>query len=252
MIRRFAERFARGRSIRRMMSVAGQSVPIHVSPDAQLKYLKPGGKAFDRDLVMLAEHCVGPNDVVWDVGANVGTFAVAAAAVAVRGQVYAIEADIWLVGLLRRSAAESVYMGRIHVIPCAASAAPGVARFMIASRGRASNALESSGGRSQMGGVRETVLVPTLALDDLLEHIPAPQFVKIDVEGAEHLVIEGASQLIDVIRPVFYIEVDERHRPAIFARFAAAGYQAMDPSSGNLLDECVENTLFRPSASEGS
>ena len=246
MIRRLAERLARGRIVRRKILVAGQRVPIHISPDAQLKYLKPGARAFDADLLVLAEQRLTADAVVWDVGANVGTFTVAAAAVATRGQVFAIEADIWLAGLLRRTAAEPIYAGRIQVVPCAVTAAAGVARFVIAARGRASNALESSGGRSQMGGAREVVLVPTLSLDTLLESLPPPSFVKIDVEGAELEVLKGADRLLREHRPSVYVEVDANSATAVFALFARHGYTALDPTNDRPLDCCIENTLFVP------
>ena len=246
MIRRLAELLARGRTFRRRLRVAGQLAPIWVSPDAQLKYLKPGARAFDTDLLELAEQRLGPDDVVWDVGANIGTFSVAAATVATSGEVIAIEADIWLAQLLRRTAAEPFFGGRIKVVPCAASQGVGVARFVIAARGRASNALEASGGRSQMGGARETVLVPTLALDDLLDHLPLPTFVKIDVEGAELMVLHGASQLLREVRPRFYVEVDEGVGDEVMALFAAANYGAFHPRSGECLERCLENTLFEP------
>ena len=246
MIRRLAERLARGRVLRRTIEVAGRRVPIHVSPDAQLKYLKPGARAFDADLLVLAEQRLSADSVVWDVGANVGTFTVAAAAVAQRGQVVAIEADIWLAGLLRRTAAEPVYGGRIQVVPCAVAAACGVARFVIAARGRASNALETSGGRSQMGGVREVVLVPTLPLDTLLETLPAPSFVKIDVEGAELAVLQGAERLLREVRPSVYVEVDEGSAEDVYALFAGHRYEAFDPATGQPIGHCIENTLFVP------
>ena len=246
MIRRLAERLARGRILRRTILVAGQRVPIYISPDAQLKYLKPGARAFDADLLVLAEQHLSADAVVWDVGANVGTFAVAAAAVAQRGQVFAIEADIWLAGLLRRTAAEPAYGGRIQVVPCAVAATAGVARFVIAARGRASNALEISGGRSQMGGVREVVLVPTLSLDTLLESLPAPDFVKIDVEGAELAVLKGAARLLREVRPKVYIEVDESLAEEVYALFAGHGYAAVDPTGSRPLERCIENTLFVP------
>ena len=246
MIRRLVERLARGKVLRRTIRVAGQRVPIHISPDAQLKYLKPGARAFDADLLVLAEQRLSADSVVWDVGANVGTFAVAAAAVAQRGQVVAIEADIWLAGLLRRTAAEPVYGGRIQVVPCAVAATCGVARFVIAARGRASNALEVSGGRSQMGGAREVVLVPTLPLDTLLETLPAPSFVKIDVEGAELAVLQGAGRLLREVRPSVYIEVDEGWAEEVYALFAGHGYDAFDPADSRPIDRCIENTLFVP------
>ena len=246
MIRRLAEKLARGRVLRRTIEVAGQRVPIHISPDAQLKYLKPGARAFDADLLELAERRLSTDSIVWDVGSNVGTFAVAAASVAKQGRVYAIEADIWLAGLLRRTAAEPAYAGRIEVIPCAVAADAGVARFIIAARGRASNALELNGGRSQMGGVREVVLVPTLPLDVLLDALSPPDFIKIDVEGAELAVLQGAERLLCEARPSVYIEVDKASSEAVFALFMRHNYAAFDPTDDRPLDACIENTLFVP------
>ena len=246
MIRRLAELLARGRRFRRRIRVAGQLAPIWVSPDAQLKYLKPGERAFDRDLLELAEQRLGPDDVVWDVGANIGTFSVAAATVAVSGQVVAIEADSWLAELLQRTAAEPFFGGRLKVVHCAAAAEAGEARFVISARGRASNALEVGGGRSPMVRAREIVMVPTLPLDDLLDQLAAPTFVKIDVEGAELLVLRGASRLLSEIRPRIYVEVDQRLAGEVMALLVTANYAAFDPRTGERLEHCLENTLFEP------
>ena len=246
MIRRLAELLARGRRFRRRIRVAGQLAPIWVSPDAQLKYLKPGERAFDRDLLELAEQRLGPNDVVWDVGANIGSFSVAAATIATAGEVVAIEADIWLAVLLQRTAAEPFFGGRLKVVHCAAAAEAGEARFVISARGRASNALEVGGGHSPMVRAREIVLVPTLPLDDLLDQLAAPTFVKIDVEGAELLVLRGASRLLNEIRPRIYVEVDQRLAGEVMALLVAANYAAFDPRTGERLERCLENTLFEP------
>lgn len=97
-----------------------------------------------------------------------------------------------------------------------------------------------------MGGAREIVLVPTLTLDDLIDHFPAPSFVKIDVEGAEAMVLRGASRLLRDIRPALYVEVDERLADEVMAIFTAADYGAFDPRNGERLRFCLENTLFKP------
>jgi hypothetical protein len=50
-------------------------------------------------------------------------------------------------------------------------------------------------------------VVPTLTLDVLLESFPRPQVLKIDVEGAEALVLAGAERLLSSARPVVFVEV---------------------------------------------
>lgn len=246
MIRRALEKLMQGRTLKRHIHVGGRNWPIIVSPDAQLKYLKPGAGSFDQDLVQLAEHYLKPASQVWDVGANVGTFTVAAAAIATQGHVLGIEADIWLAQVLRKTALAPCFAGRIEILPCAASGSDGTATFMIAKRGRASNALADAGGRSQMGGVREMQTVPTLTLDTLLDQRPMPDFIKIDVEGAELEVLKGASKLLAARHATLYIEIGEDVGDAIMALMSGHGYQAIDPVTRQPSDRWLSNTLFVP------
>lgn len=244
MIRGLAEKLARGRSFRRTIEVAGRKLPIHVTPDAQLKYLKPGGASFDHDLVQLAEQHVGAADQVWDIGSNVGTFAVAASAVATKGSVLAVEADIWLTQLLRRTANEAAHGGRIEVLPVALSDKAGTARFMIAERGRASNSLEQAGGRKPAGGVREVQTVPTLTLDMLAAERGIPDFMKIDVEGAELAVLSGGESILKAGNTKFYIEIGANQADEAMQFMTQRGYRAVDPVTLEPLERCAFNTLF--------
>ena len=63
-------------------------------------------------------------------------------------------------------------------------------------------------------------------LDDVLDGDIG--FIKIDVEGHELSVLEGASSLIERCRPVLLIECEERHNPggpaALFRHLKKAGY----------------------------
>lgn len=98
-----------------------------------------------------------------------------------------------------------------------------------------------------MGGVRDYQYVPTLTLDTLLESLPQPHFVKIDVEGAEHLVINGASRLIDEVRPrpKFFIEIGRNYMDAILTRLTSSGYLALQADGQALdLDSPPSDILF--------
>ncbi|MFI4862288.1 MAG: FkbM family methyltransferase [Phycisphaerales bacterium JB063] len=246
-LRTLAERLSRGRTFRRKIVVSGKACPIVVSPDAQLKYLKPGSGVFDQDLVRIAEQQLTADSVVWDIGANVGVFTFAADSVAHRGTVISVEADIWLANILRRTARFKAYEGiDLRILPAAVSDQTGVAVFTVASRGRASNALEAAGGRSQMGGVREKQYVPTTTFDAMLASFPPPDFVKIDIEGAEVMAIRGGEKLLSEVRPVFYIEVGKSVSDTMLSTFRAARYAAFDPEGRHLTDTCASNTFFVP------
>lgn len=250
MIRTIVERLSREKVIKRNISVNGTAVPLFLSPDAQLKYLKLGKGAFDQDLINIAQTYVTPTSNVWDIGANVGVFTFSAAAIATKGMVVAMEPDLWLAGLLRKTAALPHHASaNIAVVPAAASNNNSVAEFLVAARGRASNALREVGGRSTMGGTREKLFVPTLKLDTLLSSFPAPNFIKMDVEGAELLALQGARKLICEIRPIFYIEVGSDVADEIFSLFAHQAYAALDEQGQLLQGKCSNNTFFIPKES---
>ncbi len=244
--RNVAERLARDRSYKRRLRVANRTTPVIVSPDSQLRYLKPG-RVLDRDLVELAEHHVSTRSVVWDVGANVGTFSFAAAHLATEGCVVAIEPDLFLAGLLHRTSQLRQYEGRdIRILSVAIADAPGFGEMNIARRGRASNHLSISTGSVNAGGVRATQLTPITTLDVLSSYLPEPDLIKVDVEGAEELLLRGATGLLEHRKPLIYIELREPHADAIQSRLVEHGYAAMDITGTRALANSDFNTLFVP------
>lgn len=202
-VRTIAERLARGRVIKKHMAFKGQNLPIYVSPDAQLKYLK---NSFDQDLLDLANRFVVDGSNVWDIGANLGVFALAASYAADDVTVIAVEPDGFLQSIIDRTI-EIHPEKNIKTLAVAVSHKTGVAEFMIASRGRASNALREAGGRSQMGGIRALQLVPTMTLDTLKQSFGVPDFIKVDVEGAEVMVLQGGEDTLRNARPLIYTEI---------------------------------------------
>lgn len=248
MFRQMVERLSRNKILRRRLPPPFGSVTLYVSPDAQLKYLKPN---FDDDLLKIVSSYVRDDSIIWDIGANVGVFALAAASVATKGYVLAIEPDMWLANVIRKSLTLTANLNLpVHVLSAAVSDMNGAATFLIARRGRASNALESVGGRSQMGGIRHKVLVPTLTVDTLLDYCPPPTFVKIDVEGAELLVLKGGARLLSEFRPMIYIEVGKSVASSIANVFRQNRYLLFDGSApcseSQQLSECAFNTLAIP------
>ena len=209
-LRSLLERLMRGRTFWRRLPEDLGSTTILCSGDARLQHLKPGEAAFDPELLSLARGWVSEDAVIWDVGANIGVFALAAAHRVTRGSVLAIEPDPWLFGLLARSVAR-LEMQSARALCAAISDEVGVADLAIAQRGRASNFLARFDGRSQASGMRQLQSVPVLTLDTLLACLPPPPspptHVKIDVEGAEWAVLQGAPKLLETVRPKLFVEV---------------------------------------------
>ena len=221
--RSVVERLSRNRILKRRLPADFDRLPILVSPDSSLSFWRPRLKS---NLFDFAREFVGPGSVVWDLGANVGLFTLAAAHRAgPSGRVVAVEPDPWLAELLRKSVAmQRKPCAPIQVIPAAVSQALGIASLNIARRGRASNFLAGTPGSPHAGGVRDTVQVVTITLDWLLECGPPPAVVKIDVEGVEMDVLRGAKRMLTEVRPVILCEAFRANRDRIPIFFAHHGY----------------------------
>jgi FkbM family methyltransferase len=248
-IRSFAERRARNVRLRRRLPSAFGGRVIWTSPDARLRYLRPGPAAFDIELLQFARHFISPGQAVFDVGANVGEFAVAAAHfVGPRGAVLAVEPDPFLCALLHRTIAERSNDGlRLEALCAAVAENNDFATFQIASRGRAANALAGHG-LPAMSGVRCRFIAPVFTIDKLAERWRAPDFIKIDVEGAERRVLEGASRTLQKHRPTILVEVTSMQEK-IGDLLARLGYKLFAPTAqGEIIEiaQCAFNTLAVP------
>jgi FkbM family methyltransferase len=137
-----------------------------------------------------------------DVGANFGYYAWliddhAGGAV----DVHLFEPDSRNVALIERTIARRGDRATLH--PIALSDAAGEARFFRDMESGHRGSLVFDPGR------RVTISVPTMRFDDLDIHLEQLVLVKIDVEGAEELVLGGAASLL-AARPVILLECYHR------------------------------------------
>jgi FkbM family methyltransferase len=227
--RRLLERITRRLVFRRRLPAAFKRAVLYVSPAARLRFIFTPMPSIDPSLLKAAYELVQKGDVVWDIGANIGLFSVAAAARSGdSGSVIAFEPDAWLVQLLRRtSAAQPDTIARITVVPVAVASEVSLRDFSIAVRSRASNALAEYG-YSQMGGIEERQVVAAFNLDWLLTKFPTPSVVKIDVEGAELEVLCHQHRMLNEVRPVIICEVGSESADEITRVFASASYCLFD------------------------
>lgn len=157
--------------------------------------------------------------VFWDVGANVGFYSwlTMSADPALRAVLF--EPDPDNIMLLRETVALSG-LDRAALVTKAASAEAGTARFVTDPESGTTSHLET-GGTGVKGAV---VTVETTTLDGELSRHPAPDLLKIDVEGAEDMVLAGASRLIGQVRPIVLIECFAGLATPPMRRLAGAGY----------------------------
>lgn len=163
---------------------------------------EPGVTAVFRDILK-------PGMTAVDVGANVGFFSLLAShCVGPTGTVIAYEPGPHNRELIQRSAQYNNFNIQLH--PAAVADKPGTAHFTF----------DDSNGQITTNPSANTITVPTVTLDDHLAHLPEIHLVKIDVEGAEPLVLQGMAKLLDQHHPALVIEVfpkaiqDVSHQPA--------------------------------------
>ncbi len=154
---------------------------------------------------------------VWDVGAYIGYHTLAfAALVGESGCVVAFEPSPHnLTRLTQQLEANPELARRVRVEPYALADQAGQQTFRTSSIELDADIghLESSGLTSEriapaVYAKLDTITVTVKTIDQLLEEGYAiPDLIKIDVEGAERLVLEGARKVLQTAHPSLFIEV---------------------------------------------
>jgi FkbM family methyltransferase len=230
--RRMLELFSRGKTVWRSLPTRVGGGRVLLSPESALQYWRfdLDHPSCSRQLFDFAVRYVRPGDVIWDIGANCGVFAFAAAALSgPSGFVLAVEPDRFLGGLmLQTKAVASPKIAKVDVLPCAISDEHGIATLNVAQRGRSTNFLGAVPGRGDSGGVRHSERVLTVSLDWIAERLPLPAVLKIDVEGAEALAIRGARQMLSRAKPTVLCEVGPDTRQGVESVLRSFGYRILD------------------------
>ncbi|WP_206446904.1 FkbM family methyltransferase [Agrococcus sp. KRD186] len=185
---------------------------------------------------------VGPGDVCFDVGAAYGMYAIPlAAAVGPTGAVHAFEPQRRPRAVL--SAARSL-LGAAHVriSHSAVGRVAGEHELVLVTR----YGLRISGHAHLAGsaGSRDAdrLRVPVTTIDDVCREqgIERVRFVKADVEGFEHAVLEGAAEALERDRPAVLLEIEDRH----LQRYGLTGAEVAD----SLRDRGYEMAVWRGGA----
>jgi FkbM family methyltransferase len=179
----------------------------------------------------LIRHVVGPGTTAIDVGASIGIYAAEMARYA--GTVLAFEANPHVAAFTRKVAARNV-----EVVNTALSSRAGRTTLTMPTdrKGNPTTELATLEPGAMGDAQRIAIEVETRRLDDF--KVENCSFIKIDVEGHEEDVLDGASALIAAQRPALMIELVEQFNPGVVARLsrqlAEKSYSVFFLSAGRL------------------
>jgi hypothetical protein len=92
-------------------------------------------------------------------------------------------------------------------------------------------------------------MVPAIRGDDLLQAWRTPDFIKMDVEGAELDALRGCDTVLANCRPIFYIEVAPENQQSVTQLFREYDYEIFHlrgDGSETPIDTCCFYTIARP------
>lgn len=223
---------------------------IRVTSRSDIRLLLPGFRGVGADLFTVSNKYIRAGDCVWDLGSNLGIFAFSAAAKAgPSGMVFSLEADPKYAEIQNQTIAELPSEYASTRVLCAAVAdSIGILELAIPKNGHSRNHLAKVTGNSATN-VEFMKQVPTITCDFLADHWAKPNFVKIDIEGAELLALRSAKRLLNEFRPMIYIEVNQENQKEVTALLQSANYRLFcldEHGNEQPVRECAFNTIAKP------
>ncbi len=182
--------------------------------DNQLSQLIYVEGAYEPLETLIASRVIQPDDVVLDVGANVGYYsAIFDQLVRPGGAVHSFEPGTKTIRSLSTTK-DSLDLNRTTLHQKAIGERVGTATFWDSTSG--SDAQQSLMNVTALGGKAQGHEVEVTTIDSFIASLPTPKsvaFVKCDIEGAEPSMLRGAKELLSSENPPIWLI--EHNRPAL-------------------------------------
>jgi FkbM family methyltransferase len=228
---------------------------MHVSANVIAGQFEPRETRFVRNHLK-------PGGVALDIGANLGYYTLMfAEAVGEHGCVYSFEPMPELFDSLQQSVAKNDLQDRVTAFKVALSERAAEVELCFAPGSPNWGGAFVMGPNETVPAGHEVQKVPAHALDEILD-LPRCDFIKIDVEGAEPLVIAGAAEALTRTHPIILSEIHTSQLERVSGKTAAdyirslrdLGYRchslAEDGNPGQPLDSieagAIANVCFMP------
>jgi FkbM family methyltransferase len=192
---------------------ASLPVPTQVDLEPELCLWTPSSweaemiRHHERGVIDFLRSMIKPGWTIYDIGANLGLFSVVFSQLTTsRGRVYCVEANPLCVYFLRANLAQNKVSNAL-VFPVALGMDATPVDFTI-------NYGNSNLGVTTLSSIYtqkigHTITAGAISLDQLIEqfNLLPPKLIKIDIEGAEEVVIVGMKATLQSHRPVLLMEL---------------------------------------------
>jgi FkbM family methyltransferase len=179
------------------------------------------------------QRLVKSHDVVFDIGAHVGYFTLLASRIAAMGKVFSFEPLPANLAYLRRHVRANG-LSNVTVFAAAVGRRSGRQSFDLAAGGTGRGRLAAAGAAP--------LEVQVVSLDELMDggRVQAPDFIKMDVEGAEGDALRGAARMLARFHPRILLSLHgEAAARDCEALLRGLGYRLSPVEEGGILAEAV-------------
>ncbi len=229
--------------VRAIASGLGEKLKLRMLPDTPKSYWlgihEPHMQAVIREQVK-------PGMVVYDCGANIGYYsAIFAELVGSAGHVYAFEPSPESLECLQTAATLNGFK-QLSIVPKAVWHRTEVLHFV---RGSEDKSLVTDHVKNIFGEYAESgtfIEIPATSLDEFVykEGHPLPDFIKIDVEGAEGKAVAGARRLLSERRPPLLLEVHGTPGLEVWAILKELNYTFVNIATGDTPHTAAEFAVW--------
>ena len=202
---------------------SGIAAGLLLSLDARVAYASFRAGTAEPAVQEALRSVIGPGQVFYDMGANIGYFALAVARmVGPEGHVYAFEPDPVNIEQLEVNARLNE-LDNVTVVMSVVWSSSGSVSFA-----RADAETTPSRGLGHVdhdGEGKDSIQVTSVSLDDFIRDNRAPDLIKSDVEGAEVEVFDGAAATLRSMPTILCEMHSDGAGRELFARFERLGYR---------------------------
>lgn len=234
------------RAMVRKQSVKHEGVEIILSTPNSLNEFRASSFSVKEPETLEWIDQIPSGSVVWDIGANVGLYSCYAAKK--RGcRVFSFEPSIFNLELLARNIFNNQLQDLITIVPLPLSESLSVNKLNMSSTewGGALSTFGYDFGHDgeKMNKVFEFSTIGISMVDAVkLLNIPQPDYIKLDVDGIEHLILKGGESVLENVKGIL-IEINDD-----FEKQAGDAMQYLEKSGLVLKEkrhaEYFENTIF--------